>query len=140
MQNNPIVSYYHHARRKVRNAKPSEAASLGEKFKMTTILNSPVWKKAANGGERSVATLTGVGPMRAGRRQTEVQIGVTATGYRIAWRWGDNTPWVSVDGAAASIDDAKARVASEGFARIADAINNATRDGNKITPLKSVAW
>ena len=107
---------------------------------MTTILNSPVWKKAANGGERSVATLTGVGPMRAGRRQTEVQIGVTATGYRIAWRWSDSTPWVLADGVASSIDDAKKLVESEGFARIAAAINHATRDGNKITPLKSVAW
>jgi len=105
-----------------------------------TILNKPVWKKSANGGERSVAILTGVGPMRSGRRQAEVQVGVMPTGYKIAWRWGDNTPWLSVDGVASSIDEAKKLVESEGFHRIADIINGATRDGNKITPLKSVAW
>ena len=114
--------------------------------KMTKILDQLKWTPVGTKGERSKAILNGVGKMMAGQRRATVEVGVTATGYMLAWKWSDQIPPVKVMVAATSLIEAKQLLLAEGFEKMAAAINDAmrlrgdeSRDGGKLGQLNSVS-
>lgn len=113
---------------------------------VTKILDNLRWAPFGSKGERSKAIMNGVGKMMGGQRRATVDIGVSATGYMLAWRWADGVPPVKVLVPATSLQEAKEMLLSEGFELMADSINDAmrlrgdeSRDGGKLGQLNSVS-